>query len=55
MPRDRIDYSSISTRLEPHDVWCDCGGYAEHVRDDCEGLEDTDAPVRQMPRREPRR
>ena len=31
MPRDRIDYGSISTRLEPHDVHCDCGGYAEHV------------------------
>jgi len=83
MPRDRIHYGSISNQEEPHDVYCDCGGYAEHVDDDIEwpdeddelledeldeileqegadyddreGLEDIHAPVRQMPRREPRR
>jgi len=36
MSRDRIDYSSISTRLEPHDVHCECGGYTDHIKEEAE-------------------
>lgn len=52
MSRDRIDYTSISTRLEPHDVRCDCGSQTDHIRDECDdkGGPRSPAPEPQWPR-----